>query len=92
MKKKNEGHVSGILVKTREPDEKPESEDDKDDPSAAIHACAQDLVSAINANDVKAVAEAIQAAFEILDSMPHEEGPHVEPHSYAAQNEQAGEE
>lgn len=90
LKKRNEGMNSGLIIKTRTPDEKPE--EDQDDPAAAIHACASDLIQAVHAHDVKAAAEAIQSAFEILDSQPHEEGPHVEPHSYDAQNEKAGQE
>lgn len=89
LKNKNSG-VAGLIVKSRVPDEKPES-DESEDKDAAIHACAQDLISAIQVKDVKAVAEAIRSAFEILDSMPHFEGEHTEPHSYDAQNQKAGE-
>ncbi len=73
---------SGISIKTRTPDEKPE--ENQDDSSAAIEACAQDLISAVQSNNVKAAAEAIKSAFEILESQPHSEGPHIEPHSYDA--------
>ncbi len=79
----------GTPTQTRAPDEKPE--EDQDDSSAAIHACASALIQAVHAKDVKAAAEAIQDAFEILESMPHEEGEHTEPHSYDAQNIKAAE-
>lgn len=91
LKKKNETGISGVMIKHRTPDEKPEetTEDDKD---AAIHACAQDLIDAVHAQDVKGAAEAIRSAFEILESMPHEEAEHTSPHSYEAQNIQAAKE
>lgn len=67
-------------MKTREPDQKPEESDD----GAGLEACAQELIRAVHARDVKAVAQALQDAFELADSEPHEEGPHIEPHSYEA--------
>jgi len=79
-----------LIVKTRTPDEKPE--EDQDDPAAAIHACASDLIHAIHAHDVKAAAEAIQSAFEILEKHPHDEVDHdsPSPHTFDAQNMKAG--
>lgn len=85
-KNKNQG-VAGLIIKQRTPDEKPQ-ENQEDDQDAAINACAQDLISAVHARDVKAVAEAMRSAFDILESMPHEEMEHdenPEPHSYDAQ-------
>jgi hypothetical protein len=93
LKPKNQG-VAGLVVKMRKPDEKAEGgeiSEESDDKDAAIHACAQDLIKAVHSHDVKGAAEAIRSAFEILESMPHEEGEHVEPHSYEAQNIEAGE-
>lgn len=78
----------GITIKTRAPDEQPEAEESNDS-SAAIESCAQELIRAIHAKDVKAAAAALEDAFQILDSMPHEEGEHVEAHSYDAQNQKA---
>ena len=91
LKNKYDKGSASIIMKTREPDEKTEeSGEDQDDHSAAIESCAAALISAIHAHDIKGAAEAIQDAFTILDSLPHEEGEH-EPHSYSAQNEAAGE-
>ena len=42
----------------------------------AMHAVAEDLLRAISAKDIKAVAEALRAGFELADSEPHVEGPH----------------
>lgn len=85
-KNKNQG-VAGLIIKQRTPDEKPQENQDDNDQDAAIHACAQDLISAVHAHDVKATAEAMRAAFDILESMPHDEIEHdkPEPHSYDAQ-------
>lgn len=91
LKKKNEGGVAGIIVKTRPPDEK--SEQDQDDSKVdSIEYCAQDLLKAIESKDIKAIAEALRDVFDILDSQPHEEGEHIEKHSYDEQNQKAAEE
>lgn len=51
----------------REPDEGAEYD--------AIESAAEDLCRGIEAKDYKAVAAAIRAAFQMLESEPHEEGP-----------------
>ncbi len=78
--------MSSLIVKVRQPDEKPE--EDQDDKDAAIHACASDLINAIHEKNIPAAADAIKSAFEILDSMPHEEGEHTSPHTYEDQKEE----
>lgn len=83
IKKKNENSVASLLIQDRNLSEKPE-ENQEDDKYAAIEACASLLINAVHAHDVKAAAESICAAFEILESYPHQEN--VEPHSYDAQN------
>jgi len=60
----------------RSPDEgkeKPES-----DGMDGVKEAAKELIAAVHAKDESAVAMALKNAFEILDSMPHEEGPHPE--------------
>jgi hypothetical protein len=42
-----------------------------------LEAAAEDLCNAIESKDYKAAAAAIRAAFELCDSAPHEEGPHI---------------
>jgi hypothetical protein len=77
--KKNDRSV-GLLVTRRTPDEKPASEitaPDEAGHAEAIKACAQDLIDAVHAKDVARTAEAMKSAFEILDSLSHEEGPHT---------------
>jgi hypothetical protein len=41
-----------------------------------VMAAAEDLIRAVHAKDINATAAALHAAFEIMDSMPHVEGPH----------------
>ena len=81
--KKKIAPQAGIIVKTRAPDKPDEVEQDQDDSSAAIESCAGELIRAIQANDVKGAAMALKDAFDILESMPHDE---AEPHSYDSQN------
>ncbi len=58
-----------IEVEKREPDEAQEYD--------VLEAAAEDLCKSIEKKDYKAIASALRAAFELLDSEPHEEGPHV---------------
>lgn len=55
-------------------------------PDEAMHACAEELLAAIEAKDVVGVADAMKAFFHIADAMPHEEGAHI------AEEEEFGEE
>lgn len=52
---------------TREPDE-------GGDEFNELEGVAQELISAVHSKDAKALAAALQAAFEICESYPHEEG------------------
>lgn len=61
----------------------------EDTESLAIESCAMELIMAVHLKDIKAVAEALKNAFNILESMPHEEADHS-PHTYEAQNIKAG--
>lgn len=38
---------------------------------------AQDLLQALQSRDIKGIASALRAAFELCDMMPHEEGDHL---------------
>lgn len=62
--------------------------DQKPDHEVYIEACAKDLIHAVHSRDIPAVAEALRSAFEILESMPHEEGEHTnEPNTVEKQNQ-----
>lgn len=40
-----------------------------------LDSAANDLIVAVHMKDIKAVAEALRAAFDICESQPHDEGP-----------------
>ena len=42
-----------------------------------IDSASEDLISAIQSKDVKGVSAALRAAFQMMDEMPHVEGPHI---------------
>lgn len=65
--------VADVIMKNRTPDSETEKSED-----SSLDTCAQDLINAIHAKDVKGVAAALKAAMD--DSSP-------EPHSYDAQKE-----
>lgn len=49
---------------------------DHDEDYDMLESAAEDLMSAVHSKDIKGIASALRAAFEICDSQPHEEGPH----------------
>lgn len=70
LKHSKKGSVSAPVDSIkREPDEGAEYD--------ALEAAGQDLIDAVHAKDAAAVAAALRAAFELADSEPHEEGPHI---------------
>lgn len=69
LKHSKEGSMQG-------PVETIQREHDEDSGFDMVEACAEDLIEAVHKKDVKAVAQALRAAFEICDSEPHQEGPH----------------
>jgi hypothetical protein len=60
-------------IPTDKIERKPDHEQEYDEMESA----AEDLCNAIHAKDYKMAAEALRAAFEMMDSQPHKEGPHV---------------
>ncbi len=69
-------HTGGLIVTQRKADGGDiEKHDDSD--TDGLGACAADLIRAVHAKDEAGVAAAMRAAFEILDSAPHDEGPHT---------------
>jgi hypothetical protein len=85
--KNKQASVAGVIVKQREPDEKPES--DQDDSSAGVESCAQELIRAIHAKDAKSVANAMRDLMEVIEASPEDES--EEKHTYEAQNIKAAE-
>ncbi len=70
-------HQVGLIVSKMSPEGQTESniEGHKD---AGLEAAATDLMRAFEAKDSKKIASALRAAFQILDSEPHEEGSHLD--------------
>lgn len=73
QKKKEVASQSGIAIKSI-------GESEEND-SSAIEACAMELIIAVHTKDVKAVADALQSAFEILECDSK-----ISPHTFEAQN------
>lgn len=72
LKNKN---ISGAIMTTKvRPSDAPETSEDEG--NQGLMEAAKDLTTAIQAGDHKAVAQALEAAFQILDAAPHEEGEH----------------
>lgn len=67
----------GLIVQERAPDGSHENKPD-DHKDQALITCGEDLIRAVNAKDAQSVADVFRAAFDILDSEPHEEGEHIE--------------
>lgn len=63
---------SGVAMQYRTPDESKSSEVESD----GLELAAEDLIKASSSGDKKGVAAALRAAFEILESEPHEEYDH----------------
>lgn len=70
---KKKDAAPSVHTEHRIPDQEPSGEE------AGLEACANDILQAIESKDAKRLASAIKSAFELCDSYPHEEGPHVEP-------------
>lgn len=68
--KKN--RVAGLIIAHRTPDGPKESHQEGDE-NSPLEAAAEDLLRGFNNKDPKQIAMAIRAAFEILESEPHEE-------------------
>lgn len=72
---------AGLIIEERAPDQPDEATDE----SAALEACASDIISAIKAGNITALAQALKAVHEICESMEHES----EDEGYDAQNAKA---
>lgn len=72
LKRTKEGSASS------DPDHIRREPDDPADSYDPMHSAAGDLIQAMGEGNIKAVAEALRAAFELCDSEPHVEGPHME--------------
>jgi hypothetical protein len=66
----------GMVIEQRTPDGQADRSPEGSELDG-VKAAAADLIRAMHAKDEDGVAMALKAAFEILDSMPHDEGEHT---------------
>lgn len=71
MKYKEYGLSGGTPSRVRKPDEKPA--DEPSDSNPGMEAVASDLLRAFEQKDVKHIALALNSAFQIYESMSHED-------------------
>lgn len=69
--------ISSVIIASRKKDGTVMPEHEEGENDAGLMAAAEDLISAVHSKDSSAVASALKAAFEIMEEMPHEEGPHL---------------
>lgn len=91
--RRKEGTAASLIIKQRSPDASKEDEADPRATLTALEGSAHDLLHAIETKDPKAIAIAFRDMLECAGlEGPEEDKKIVEPHSYDAQNEIAGEE
>ena len=66
----------GLTISMRKPDGGSEELHSAGEEDSGLDSCSEDLIKAMHAKDTKAVSAALKAAFEILDSQPHDEYDH----------------
>lgn len=71
MKKKTP--QTGVIVQDLSPKSENTQENQEDNSNEDLEICAMDIMSAIAKKDIKGLATALQAMFEIMESQPHEE-------------------
>lgn len=69
--------MSSVIMTKIRPSGETETDGEQGE-NIGLEAAAEDLLRAVASKDVKAVAEALQAAFDVCDSAPHVEGPHID--------------
>lgn len=69
--------VAGLIIsKHRQPSGSIEESSPKGH-DEGLEACARDMITALDSKDSRQLAQALRNAFEIMESEPHEEGPHT---------------
>lgn len=64
--------VAGLIVSRRKPDDSQEVTPESESP---VLYCAEEILKAVSANDAKALAMALEHAFNILDSAEEDQEP-----------------
>lgn len=68
---------TGLMVEVRKPDGGATESDPDNSDDSGLASCSADLIRAIHSKDEAGVSSALKVAFQILDSEPHDEGPHT---------------
>jgi len=71
-------HETGVIVRDRKPDGSTTESGMEGQEDQGLTSAAEDLCRAIKSDNYQAAAEALRAAFEILDAQPHHEGEHID--------------
>lgn len=66
-------HISAVIIAKHKPEGGIEDMHEEGEDHPALMSAAEDLISAVQMKDAKAVAEALKAAFQIVDSEPMED-------------------
>lgn len=75
LKNQMERAAGAISTQVRKPDA-PDSKESED--YAGLMACSEEIIKAVQANDSKALCDALRAAFELMEMSPHDEIEHDE--------------
>lgn len=70
----NHRKIASVIMAVRKPDGAIEAKNEEGEHGPEIMSVAEDLISAVNMKDAKAVADALVAAFDILESSEDESG------------------
>lgn len=68
--------VAGLIVKQRKPDGNSVEQPVENEENQDLEVCAEEIIRAIMAKDAKALATAIESAFQIMELRPHDEVSH----------------
>lgn len=85
--KNKQQSVAGLIMKHRAPDGIKDDMPEEPSDNQGLHSAASDLMNAVHAKDIPAIAAAMKAAFEIMQSEPSQE----DDNSFDSQNEKAAE-
>ncbi len=78
--KSKQARSAGIIMAVRKPEGgMEESNELEQHDNYGLRSCAEALIKAIESKDASAVASALQDAFDVMESKPHEEGPEEQP-------------
>lgn len=76
LKKPNRSTGISVAVRTPKGTMAEEDEGQQGQQDQGLKYAAHDLLMAVDNRDIQGISEALKAAFQILESQPHEEAPH----------------